>query len=69
MKVLIWLTAGAWEAAVDASRHYIPAVATSPGGELILLHVLDDDVFAGRSTRFVVDHALCPVLLVWPRAA
>jgi len=23
----------------------------------------------GRATRFVVDHAACPVLLVWPDAA
>jgi len=23
----------------------------------------------GRATRFVVDHAACPVLLVWPRSA
>jgi len=23
----------------------------------------------GRDTRFVVDHAACPVLLVWPEAA
>lgn len=149
MKILIWLTAAAWEACVDAARTLAPAVAAEPGGELILLHVLDDGVFAGRlgadaglfgagkastnimplldaeaalldaaahrlgaparretrrgrlerkvvaaaaeadllvcgrdgdlrhpgprslsaATRFVVDHALCPVLLVWPGAA
>lgn len=147
MKILIWLTAGAWEACVDAAQLYVPTVAAAPDGELILLHVLDDGVFAGRpgvdagllgpgktstnimplldgeaalldaaahrlgaparretrrgrlerkvvaaaadadllvcardgdprhpgprslsmATRFVVDHALCPVLLVWPR--
>ncbi|HSL38264.1 MAG TPA: universal stress protein [Arthrobacter sp.] len=148
MKVLIWLTAGAWEACVDAARSFVPAAVSEPGGELILLHVLDDGVFAGRpgpdarlfgsgrsstniipvldaeaalldaaahrlgaparretrrgrlerkvvaaaadadllvcardgdlrhpgprslspATRFVVDHVLCPVLLVWPSA-
>ena len=147
MKILIWLTAAAWEACVDAARALVPTVEASPSGELVLLHVLDDGAFAGRlgsdarlfgpskpstnimplldaeaalldaaalrlgtparletrrgrlerkvvaaaadadllvcgrdgdlrhpgprslspATRFVVDHALCPVLLVWPR--
>ncbi len=149
MKILIWLTAAAWEACIDAVRTLVPTVAAAPGSELVLLHVLDDGVFAGRlgadarlfgtakastnivplldaeaalldaaarrldaparretrrgrlerrvvaaaadadllvcgrdgdlrhpgprslspATRFVVDHALCPVLLVWPDAA
>lgn len=148
MKILVWLTAGAWEACVDAARSLVPTVTAASDGELILLHVLDDGLFAGRqgadaglfgsgrastniiplldaeaalldaaatrlgaparretrrgrlerkvvaaaadadllvcardgdlrhpgprslgpATRFVVDHALCPVLLVWPSA-
>ena len=149
MKVLIWITEGTWEAAVDAARTHTPVAA-----ETVLLHVTGDDVaraahgaFAGLlgrghperdpaarmealskaaattlldeagqrldrpagrlqlhgrverevvgaaadadllicardgdrshlgphslgpATRFVVDHAPCPVLLVWPESA
>jgi nucleotide-binding universal stress UspA family protein len=147
MSVIIWVTEGTWEAAVDAARSHAPGDA-----DLVLLHVTGDDLadtahgaFAGllgrghrhgrdpgerlealsgsaadallasaaarlgrpahrerrhgrvehevvraaedadllvcardgerhrpgphglgRETRFVVDHAPCPVLLVWP---
>ncbi|MFC1432067.1 universal stress protein [Streptacidiphilus sp. N1-3] len=149
MTVLVWITEGTWQAAVDAARAHAPA-----GAEVTLLHVTGDDIAAtahgsfagllgrghrerdpgdrlevlsvsavtalldaaaerlgrpaarsqahgrverevvraaegaellicardgdrhrlgprslGHTTRFVVDHAPCPVLLVWPGAA
>jgi nucleotide-binding universal stress UspA family protein len=149
MSVIIWVTEGTWQAAVDAARS-----VAAPDAEIVLLHVSGDDVAQaahgafegllgrgrrerdpgdrvaalsasaatelleaaarrlgrparpmrrhgrpeqqvmraaegadllvcardgdrsrlgprslGRATRFVVDHAPCPVLLVWPRPA
>ncbi|MHA6758438.1 universal stress protein [Streptacidiphilus sp. PAMC 29251] len=149
MTVIVWITEGTWQAAVDAARVHAPA-----GADITLLHVTGDDVAAaahgsfagllgrghrerdpgdqletlsvsasaalldaaaerlgrpaarvqahgrverevvhaaegadllicardgdrhrlgprslGPATRFAVDHAPCPVLLVWPEAA
>lgn len=39
MSVIIWVTEGTWEAAVDAARPLAP-----DGADLVLLHVTGDDV-------------------------
>jgi nucleotide-binding universal stress UspA family protein len=52
MRVLVWLTEGTWEAAVDAARE----LAEGRDAEVVLLHV--DDVATGRGARAVVDTPL-----------
>jgi nucleotide-binding universal stress UspA family protein len=49
-------------------------VAAADGASLLILARDGDDTrlgpkSLGPASRFVVDHAPCPVLLVWPRKA
>ncbi|MEY9871710.1 nucleotide-binding universal stress UspA family protein [Streptacidiphilus sp. MAP12-33] len=57
-----------------AGRVEREVVAAADGADLLIL-ARDGDLThlgphsLGHATRFVVDHAPCPVLLVWPKAA
>jgi nucleotide-binding universal stress UspA family protein len=57
-----------------AGRAEREVVAAADGAQLLIL-ARDGDLShlgphsLGRATRFVVDHAPCPILLVWPEAA
>jgi nucleotide-binding universal stress UspA family protein len=61
----------------QAERHGQPEreVVTAAAGADLLIVSRDGDrtrlgpKSLGKSTRFIVDHAPCPVLLVWPQAA
>lgn len=60
----------------QAERHGLPEreVVAAAAGAALLVMARDGDQSRlgpkslGRATRFVVDHAPCPVLLVWPEA-
>lgn len=47
MTVLVWITEGTWQAAVDAARDHAPADT-----EITLLHVTGDDVAAAAHGAF-----------------
>jgi nucleotide-binding universal stress UspA family protein len=60
---------------LELSDHSERAVVTASAHADLLIVARDGDrsrlgpKSLGRATRFVVDHAACPVLLVWPDAA
>lgn len=61
----------------QSERHGMPEreVVAAASGAALLIVARDGDQSRlgpkslGKATRFVVDHAPCPVLLVWPEAA
>jgi len=60
--------------AIRRGRAEREVVAAAEGADLLILARDGDDTrlgprSLGPASRFVVDHAPCPVLLVWPRAA
>ena len=60
---------------LDLHGHTERAVVTASAAADLLIVARDGDRSRlgprslGRATRFVVDHAACPVLLVWPESA
>ncbi|MEY9967197.1 nucleotide-binding universal stress UspA family protein [Streptacidiphilus sp. MAP12-16] len=48
MTVLVWITEGTWQAAVDAARTHIPT-----GTDITLLHVIGDDIAEAAHGAFV----------------
>ena len=60
---------------IERHGHPEREVMTAAAGAGLLIVTRDGDRFRlgprslGKTTRFVVDHAPCPVLLVWPGTA
>ena len=82
--VYVWVCEGTWRATVDAAldlarleiagRPERAVVAASARADLLIVARDGDRARLGpkslsKTTRFVVDHAACPVLLVWPGSA
>ena len=67
--------ASAWPGRIERSGVPEREVVTAVAGAALLIVARDGDrsrlgpKSLGKATRFVVDHAPCPVLVVWPEAA